>query len=110
MAASTQLFAEVPPGRGTALDHILPGRSPTPVVAPEYALGSRDWPSMDAAVRSSRRTLVLIGGFGVASGRDIEAWLDAGSDRYPAWDREAVVPLGDGSRYGAAWCWVHRPR
>ncbi|MET3413797.1 ABC-three component system protein [Methylobacterium sp. 1030] len=109
VAALTQLFAQIPPGNGTALDHLLPGRAPTLILAPEYALGSQDWAAVDAAVRSSRRTLVLIAGFGVASGRTIEAWLDAGNDRYAAWDREDVGPLGDDNRYGAAWCWVHRP-
>ncbi|MCJ2113449.1 hypothetical protein MKK64_19950 [Methylobacterium sp. E-025] len=109
VAALTQLFARIPPGNGTALDHLLPGRFPTLVLAPEYALGSQDWDAVDAAVRSCPRTLILVAGFGVANGGGIEAWLDGGEGRYPAWDREGVGPLGNDNRYGAGWCWVHRP-
>lgn len=109
VAALTQLFARLPPGNGTGLDHLLPGRLPTLVVAPEYALGSQDWEAVDAAVRSCPRTLILVAGFGIASGGGIEAWLDGGDGRHAAWDREAVGPLGSDNRYGAGWCWVHRP-
>ena len=95
-----------------ALAEMAPGAEAVLVVAPEFAFGSSDWSSIDAAVRQAGRPLVLLGGFGVTPGQNLLDWRAAaqagGTGRHFAWD-EAAAPLSTVRPVNGGWCWVHDP-
>ena len=82
---------------GPVLDEIAPGREPTLILLPEYALGSSDWAAIDAAVRASPVPVVLIAGFGATKGEVIVDWAGSGADDGTrcrlTWDRVWTLPV-----------------
>ncbi|MGY2049100.1 ABC-three component system protein [Methylobacterium sp. JK268] len=92
------------------LDELLPGRRAKLVLAPEYALGSPDWATVDEAVRTCPRNLVLIVGFGATSGAWLAAWLreQGQTGRSGTWE-PGPGSLGPGHVYGGGWVWIHGP-
>ncbi|MFJ2689446.1 ABC-three component system protein [Pseudomonas sp. NPDC087336] len=101
-----------PDGTGPALSTIAPAGDPVLIVAPEWALGSVDWSTVDALVRATNRSLVLITGFGLSLGQAVLQWCEASSEdgtaRHLAWDqtRNGISPV---MRVNGGWCWIHEP-
>jgi len=106
------LLETQPDGTGPALSTIAPAGDPVVIVAPEWALGSVDWSTVDALVRATNRSLVLITGFGLSLGQAVLQWREASSEdgtvRHLAWDqtRNGISPV---MRVNGGWCWIHEP-
>ncbi|WP_395502080.1 ABC-three component system protein [Ectopseudomonas mendocina] len=97
---------------GSTLSTIAPAGGPVVIVAPEWALGSVDWSTVDSLVRATNRSLVLITGFGLSLGETILRWhaatSESGTIRHLAWDqtRNGISPV---MRVNGGWCWIHEP-
>lgn len=106
------LLETEPDGTGPALSAIAPAGDPVLIVAPEWALGSVDWNTVDALVRATNRSLVLVTGFGLSLGEAVLQWREASSEdgtvRHLAWDqtRNGISPA---MRVNGGWCWIHEP-
>lgn len=106
------LLETQPDGTGPALSTIAPAGDPVLIVAPEWALGSVDWSTVDALVRATNRSLVLITGFGLSLGQAVLQWRESSSEdgtvRHLAWDqtRNGISPV---MRVNGGWCWIHEP-
>ncbi len=96
-------------GEKALLSEIVPGKHPSIVILPELALGFDDWEKVDELVRSWRKPIVLLSGFGFTKGERLLDWLalEGKTNRTAAWT------VDDGpskSRtYNGGWCWVHLP-
>lgn len=79
---------------------------PALVVLPELAFGTTDWDDVNRSVRSGVNALIVIAGFGFASGQAI---LDGITNNgwMPGWDAE--TQLDPGGKFNGAWVWVHLP-
>lgn len=106
------LLETKPDGTGPALSAFAPAGDPVLIVAPEWALGSVDWNTVDALVRATNRSLVLVTGFGLPFGEAVIQWHRASSEdgtvRHLAWDqtRSGISPT---MRVNGGWCWIHEP-
>ena len=73
------------------------------LVFPEYAFGSADFEVLDDLVRNYPRPLIVLAGFGLASGVSLAALLKTCSH---TWEK-GLKFIDPQARYNAGWCWIH---
>lgn len=105
MAAVRALFNGVN-GSDPALDAVT---GPHLIHFPELAFDVGEWRELDEQVRARNEPLVLITGFGPASGRAITDWSRETTGTQRVLCLAENERLGTAGIYNGGWCWVHSP-